>query len=126
MPDQPTIRPGQRIRVTAVHEGAITAVDSEVGCYTLRCDADGVALYGSLRPSTCVTIEVLAEPRIPEPTTRTAVVLRPRRRGGLRPHRIRLGLPVGSRRLRDPLRMWSVIADPILLHPGWTESEASQ
>lgn len=109
------IRPGQRVRWTQVIEAEVEQLGSTRPGVYLRgafytLEADGTS------------IEVLAEPRIPEPRNLGAVVeastaSNSRRREFFRDHQ---GRWWDDREVRLD---WPYLIDPVLLSEGWTDGE---
>lgn len=114
------VRAGQRVRVT--FEGVLLATGALLhlgGPPDGNAHLLGVACRDGAPVRPWGTVEVLAEPRIPEPTGLGAVV-----RDGEGVVRIRIDRAHSPwRSLGGMYREWDYIPDPVLLSAGWTDGE---
>lgn len=117
-----SLRVGQRVRVTRVVEGEVSEVHQDA--FRITMDDKVWWWFTDSRGSASLTVEVLAEPRPPEPTGLGAVVRDANGTAWVRASGWATDLPWVARPLNDRiprLRKWADIPDPVVLSEGWAE-----
>lgn len=125
MESEPTLRPGQRVRLTYILDGQIGPTEVD-----FRADAGG-GFWWHLAENVLAslgvpfTVEVLADPRIPEPKGLGAVVEASIGSSGKRRR-----FTLVDTRSGEVFRWyaasigwykWDQLIDPVLLSEGWTD-----